>query len=91
MNYYIYYRVAVPAETLVARVRAMQRELQDATQIGGSLLRQQADAAMWMEVYCDVKDLPAFEAALDQAVDGHALKSLLQPGAVRRVEKFDAV
>lgn len=91
MNYYIYYRIGVPEQELIVRVRAMQHEIFLATGIQGSLLQQQADPTTWMEIYNDVIDTVAFDAVLDVGVDRFVMSAVLQNGAVRHVEKFKPI
>ncbi|HKO87600.1 MAG TPA: DUF4936 family protein [Burkholderiales bacterium] len=89
MNYYIYYRVAVPAEELVAHVRDMQNALHATSGVRGRLLRQYADPNTWMEIYEEVANCKAFEADLQEIVARRGLETLLQPGASRHMEKFE--
>jgi hypothetical protein len=88
-SYYIYYRV--PAENAVrarAAVSAVQRELSEATGIGGRLLRRRDDETTWMEIYENVTDSARFEAQIAQLVERHGLAALLAPGSSRKQEIF---
>lgn len=89
---YVYYKVAA-AEDTAARslVRAVQKDVRDATGVAGRILRRRDDPATWLEVYEDVGDLDAFERALDEALARHFFNSVLAPGAARHVERFVAL
>jgi hypothetical protein len=88
-SYYIYYRVpagnAVRAREVVG---ALQRELSEATGIGGRLLRRRDDETTWMEIYESVHDSSRFESKLAELVERHGLLSLLAPGSSRKQEIF---
>ncbi len=91
LTYYIYYRVpsgkAAPARTAVG---ALQRELSEATGIGGRLMRRRDDETTWMEIYENVSDGARFEAKLAELVERHGIPGLLAPGSSRRQEVFRA-
>ena len=88
-SYYIYYRVPPGnAERALAAVGALQRELSEATGIGGRLLRRRDDETTWMEVYESVPDGARFEAELAQLVVRHGIAALLAPGSSRKQEVF---
>lgn len=85
---YIYYRVAEDdADAHAARVRAMLDEVAKTTGVRGKLLRRADDRETWMEIYEDLADAPAFEAALSAAVEHHEVRSK----SPRMVERFEAV
>lgn len=86
MNYYIYYRSALPAAELQQRLRAMQRELRERTQVEGRFFQQAVDPCVWMEVYEDVP--AAFETELERLVAAHGLDTVLAPNEKRHLEKF---
>jgi hypothetical protein len=88
-SYYIYYRV--PAENAVrarTAVSDLQRELSEATGIGGRLLRRRDDETTWMEIYENVTDSARFEAQISQLVERHGFAALLAPGSSRKQEIF---
>jgi uncharacterized protein DUF4936 len=90
-SYYIYYRVpAGNAERARAAVSALQRDLSDATGIGGRLLRRRDDETTWMEIYESVADGARFEAELAKLVERHGIPALLAPGSSRKQEVFRA-
>ena len=89
LNYYVYYRVpAANAERARAAVLSLQRELADATGIGGQLLRRRDEKTTWMEIYEGVEDAPRFEAKLAELVERHGVKALLAPDSPRKQEVF---
>jgi len=91
-SYYVYYRVppgnAAPAR---AAVGALQRELSEATGIGGRLLRRRDDETTWMEIYENVPDGSRFELKLAELVERHGILVLLAPGSSRMQEIFRAL
>lgn len=89
LSYYIYYRVPTgnAARTREA-VGALQRELSDATGIGGRLLRRRDDETTWMEIYEGVPDGMRFESKLAELVERHGILALLAPGSARKQEVF---
>ena len=89
--YYIYYRVpAGNAARALSAVSALQRELSQATGIGGRLLRRRDDETTWMEIYEAVADGVRFEAKLTELVERHGVLALLAPGSSRKQEVFRA-
>ena len=88
-SYYIYYRVpagnAVRAREVIS---ALQRELSEATGVGGRLLRRRDDETTWMEIYESVHDSSRFESKLAELVERHGLLALLAPGSSRKQEIF---
>ena len=88
-SYYVYYKVP-PANAVRARdaVRALQRELSDATGVAGRLLRRRDDETTWMEIYEDVPDATRFEAKLAELADRHGIPALLAAGSSRKQEIF---
>jgi hypothetical protein len=88
-SYYIYYRVPPNNATRArAAVNALQRDLSEATGIGGRLLRRRDDETTWMEVYEGVPDGPRFETKLAELVELHGIAALLAPGSSRKREVF---
>ena len=84
MHLYVYYDVPHDkADAVLARVRAMQAELDGAP---GRLMRRDpttADGETWMEIYENVAS--DFERQLAAATDRHGLVALTGP---RHVERF---
>lgn len=88
-SYYIYYRVpAADAARARAAVDVLQRELTDATGVGGRLLRRRDDGSTWMEIYESVPDEARFESKLAELVERHGIAALLAPGSSRKQEVF---
>jgi len=88
-SYYIYYRVPqVNAQRARAAVGALQRELFQATGIGGRLLRRRDDETTWMEIYESVPDGAGFEVKLTELVERHGVLAWLAPGSSRKQEVF---
>lgn len=89
LSYYIYYRVpAGNAARTREAVGALQRELSEATGIGGRLLRRRDDETTWMEIYDSVPDDTRFETMLAELVERHGILALLAPGSSRKQEIF---
>lgn len=89
LHYYIYYRVdPARAADAQARVADLMEELDLASGVRGRLLRKRDEPHLWMEIYEEVEDGPAFEAALATHTAAMALEALLQPGSTRRIECF---
>lgn len=64
-SYYIYYRVqADRVASLQDEVRNLFRVVEAATGVRGRWMRRRDEAAIYMEVYEDVRDEIAFEALL---------------------------
>jgi len=90
-SYYIYYRVPAGNAVLTReKVGALQRELSEATGIGGRLLRRRDDETTWMEIYESVPDGSHFERKLAELVERHGILALLAPGSARKQEIFRA-
>ena len=88
-SYYIYYRVpSGNSERARSAVEALQRDLAEATGIGGRLLRRRDEETMWMEIYENVADGARFEAKLVELVERHGIARLLAPGSPRKQEVF---
>jgi Domain of unknown function (DUF4936) len=87
-SYYIYYRVAQPAQAQTL-VRHIQAVMKDNTGIDGRLLRKRADASTWMEIYEGVGDADAFEQCLAAAVRAINFSAVLETGGVRHMECFE--
>jgi len=89
LSYYIYYKV--PRENAAAAraaVENLQRDVAAATGVRGRLLRRRDDETTWMEIYEDVRDAAALEAALDRLARKHSIAALLAPGSGRKQEVF---
>ena len=88
-HYYIYYPVRIGLEADLARVLYnAQADLQARTGISGRALRKADDPWTWMEIYENVTDVPAFDAALEQAVERHGLMRFVDEGGRRHTERF---
>ncbi len=88
-HYYIYYPVRIGLETDLARaLYNAQAELQAHTGIPGRFLRKADDPWTWMEIYENVTDVPAFDAALEQTIERHGLLRFVDEGACRHTERF---
>ena len=88
ISYYIYYRVAKPAQAQ-ALVRHIQTALKEKTGIDGRLLSKPDDPSSWMEIYEDVGDADAFEQTLATAVQATNFTAVLESGGVRHMERFE--
>lgn len=88
LSYYIYYRVAQPAQAqkLVRRIHAA---LKDQTGIDGRLLRKRDDPTTWMEIYEGVGAVGDFEQCLAAAVQATNFAAVLVTGGVRHLECFE--
>ena len=88
-HYYIYYPVRIGLEADLARaLYNAQAELQAQTGIAGRVLRKADDPWTWMEIYVNVTDVPAFDAALEQAIEHHGLLRFVDEGGRRHTERF---
>ena len=88
LSYYIYYRVAQPAQaqTLVRHIHAA---LKARTGIDGRLLRKRDDPSTWMEIYEGVSEIDAFEQCLAAAVQAANFAGVLVTGGERHMECFE--
>lgn len=83
-NYYVYYRVDPGSlESLRLKVEQLFEKIQETCGVRGRWMRRRDDPATYMEVYEDVTDEKAFEAALERA--GASL------GVPRKAEVFVSV
>jgi len=88
-HYFIYYPVRIGMEADLARgLYNLQAEIQASTGVAGRFLRKADDPWTWMEIYENVLDAPAFDAALEQAIDRHGLMRFLEDGGRRHTERF---
>jgi len=87
-SYYIYYRVAQPAQAQTL-VRHIQSSLKARTGIDGRLLRKRDDPSTWMEIYERVEDVDVFEQCLAAAVRATNFEAVLATGDVRHMECFE--
>jgi len=84
---YIYYRVdAAQAARAAARVDTLLRALAPYCGAPPRRLVRCDDATTWMEVYEDIADWPAFEAALQERLDALGIAGLLD--GPRHLERF---
>jgi len=80
-HYYVYYRIAPGEADIVRRkVLAVFDAIQKQCGVRGRWMRRRDDPSTYMEVYEDVQDTAAFEAAL--AREGETL------GVARKLERF---
>jgi hypothetical protein len=88
-HYYIYYPVRIGLEADLARVLYnAQSDLQARTGVVGRFLRRADDPWTWMEIYENVADVPAFDAALEEAIERHGLLRFVDEGGRRHTERF---
>ena len=88
-HYYIYYPVRIGLEADLARVLYnAQSDLQARTGVVGRFLRRADDPWTWMEIYENVTDVPAFDAALEEAIERHGLLRFVDEGGRRHTERF---
>ena len=88
-SYYIYYKVtAAQAAQVRQAVTELQRSLGSKTGIQGRLLCRRDQADTWMEIYENVQDERAFEAALAEDLERIGFGALLGAGASRYTEVF---
>ncbi len=88
LSYYIYYRVAEPAQARKL-VRHIQSALKLETGIDGRLLTKRHDPSTWMEIYEGVGDGGKFVEALDVILRAANFSSALAAGSVRHMECFE--
>ncbi len=88
LSYYIYYRVAHPAQAQTL-VRHIQAALKDKTGVDGRLLRKHDDPSTWMEIYEGVEDVDVFEQCLAAAVQATNFAAVLVTDGVRYLECFE--
>jgi quinol monooxygenase YgiN len=80
-HYYVYYKVAPErVDELRNRVRVLFDSIQKQCGVRGRWMRRRDDPSTFMEVYEDVQDPAAFEAAL-----AHEATEL---GVERKLERF---
>ena len=88
-SYYIYYKVApARADAERAAVTEMQRTLAGRTGITGRLLCRRDKPDTWMEIYENVSDGDAFEAALGSELGRLRFDELLGKDGSRITEVF---
>lgn len=88
-SYYIYYRVAADkTEACEPKMRELLAAVEEATGIGGRLLKKREEPLLWMEIYENVAYAEAFEMALAQAAAKLGVLAFLQPDSSRHVECF---
>jgi hypothetical protein len=80
-HYYVYYKVAPErVEELRNRVRVLFDSIQKQCGVRGRWMRRRDDPSTYMEVYEDVPDPAAFEAAL--------AREAAELGVERKLERF---
>ncbi len=90
-SYYIYYPVRIGMETDLSRtLYNFQGEIAQSTGVAGRFLRKADDPWTWMEIYEDVRDVEAFDAALEQALERHGFNRFVEEGGHRHTERFVA-
>jgi uncharacterized protein DUF4936 len=87
-SFYAYYRVARPGAA-EALVRGLFAAVKRRTGVAGRLLTRRDDPATWMEIYAGVEDPSAFEQSLAAAVQVLDFGSVLESGAMRKLECFE--
>lgn len=92
IHYYIYYKVD-PARHVAARDAALRviAAVRAACALEGRLLRRSDDPDTWMEIYENVPEPTALDAAMAAAVAATDFDALLARGGRRIVERFVAV
>ncbi|MBS0544822.1 MAG: DUF4936 family protein [Proteobacteria bacterium] len=90
VSYYIYYRVRddIPRAVAVEAIGRLQAALARRSGVAGRLLQRADDPSTWMEVYDDVSDAAAFDAALRDEAEAAGITSLLALDSMRHVERF---
>ena len=90
-HYYIYYPVRIGLEAdLARRLHNLQADVGEQTGIAGRSRRKADDPWTWMEISENVVDVPAFDAALEQAIARHGVLRFIDEGASRHTERFVA-
>lgn len=90
-HYFIYYPVRIGMEADLARgLYNLQAEIHATTGVAGRFLRKADDPWTWMEIYENVLDTPAFDAALESAIERHGVMRFLEDGGRRHTERFVA-
>ena len=89
-HYYIYYRVAGPEAAACGNaIKQLFAGMEKDHGVRGKLLRKHGEPLLWMEVYENVSHADRFSDALAAAAAALGFDRHLQPGAGRRVERFD--
>lgn len=90
VSYYIYYRVRtdISRAIAVAAIGRLQAALTHRAGVTGRLLQRDDDPQTWMEIYDNVSDAAAFDAALREEVEAARITSLLADDGKRHVERF---
>lgn len=90
-SYYIYYRVAADrAPACAACVEALFSAVRRDAGIEGRLLTKRGEPLLWMEVYENIDDPPAFERALERASADSGIQQCLCADTARHVECFES-
>ena len=82
-------RIGLEAD-LARTLHNLQADVGEQTGIAGRFLRKADDPWTWMEIYENVVDVPAFDAALEQAIARHGVLRFIDEGASRHTERFVA-
>jgi hypothetical protein len=89
-SYFVWYRIAADPANARAIVERLLRAVRRQTGVQGRILaRTDAGPATWMEIYEDVSDARAFEAALDASVAITGAHAIADGG--RHTERFEAL
>jgi bacterioferritin (cytochrome b1) len=90
VSYFVYYRVAPGRESAARKqVEQLQESLHGATGVRGRLMTKRGEPNLWMEVYETVRDCPAFERAMEQALTESEFDTVLAAASRRHVERFE--
>jgi hypothetical protein len=91
VNLYCYYRVA-PERAGAARVAVAHafRAVEERFGVVPRLYRGEHEAALWMEVYEQVRDADRLESVLSELCAAAEFAGFLASGSVRRIERFVA-
>lgn len=92
LTLYVYYRVRPGCDAAaLPAARALLAAVAADTGCHTHLARRRDDAGTWMEVYDEVIDAAALEAALARHLADSALPVCLAPDSRRHVEWFEAL
>jgi hypothetical protein len=66
----------------------MMKRIEALTAVQGRWLCKAEERLLWMEIYENVRDEAAFQRTLDEELKASQFARYLQPGAVRKTERF---
>lgn len=89
-HYYVWYQVDGDMRSALSTVARLQSELAARTGARGRLLARADDPRTWMEIYENIQDENAFDAALAAAVAA-ADAQAIAAGGTRHTERFIAL